>query len=354
MTIMRRLRIPDGTPEAQYRHAGLLAVQVCLLLTTACTLALSGPLRVGPTDQILLTLLLIQHTGYVLWLRRAPHQFQLIGLLELGGELLAATYRMHQVLLVDHTAHGLSGYSYWLALPYIVASLALPPRAALAVSGGYLLVLVALGAAYWTHPDVPHGLRQDNGNAWLQMLLMHAALLTVITLQQHLRLRYALAVTRAERRSAQALRDPLTGLPGRRALDDWNRAPGRTHSVVYFDLDHFKRVNDTHGHDVGDDVLRHVARAAHATLRTDDRVLRWGGEEFLLLIRGDAGAARAAAERLQTQLRSHRHPVAGAITLSCGVAQLAPHETLHGALRRADEALYAAKRAGRDTVEVAA
>ncbi|AWT34246.1 hypothetical protein GCM10008956_33550 [Deinococcus arenae] len=350
---MRRFRVPDGTPEAQYRHAGLLAVQLCLLLTTACTLALSGPLRVGPTDQVLLALLLVQHAGYVLWLRRAPQRFQLIGLLELGGELLAGTYRMREVLLVDHTAHGLSGYSYWLALPYLVASLALPPRAALAVSGAYLLVLGALGAAYWTNPDVPPGLRQDNGNAWLQMLLMHAALLTVITLQQHLRRRYALAVTRAERRSAQALRDPLTGLPGRRALDDWPQLPGGLHSVVYFDLDHFKRVNDTHGHDVGDDVLRHVARAARAALRAGDRVVRWGGEEFLLLIDGDAAAARAAAERLQDRLRRDPHPVAGPVTLSCGVAHRRPGEPLDSTLGRADRALYAAKRAGRDAVEVA-
>ncbi|WP_174367384.1 diguanylate cyclase [Deinococcus sp. JMULE3] len=350
---MPTVRIPPGSPEAQYRRAGLMIVMTCLLLTSVVTLLLSGPLEVQRTDRLLLGLLVVKNAAYLLWLWRAPQQFQLVGALELGGEILAALYRMHDVLLLDHTAHGLSGYSYWLALPYLVASLTFPAGAALAAVTPYLLGLGVLGAAYWQADAVPDVLRQDNTNAWLQMLLMHTTFMAVITLQQQLRRRYAHAVALAERKSAQALLDPLTGLPGRRALHDLLDGPHADLSVVYFDLDHFKRVNDTYGHDVGDDVLRHVARGARASVRAGDRVGRWGGEEFLILVRGDAGVAAQIAGRLREHLRAHPHPVAGAVTISCGVAQRRPGEDTASALRRADQALYAAKRAGRDTIELA-
>ncbi|GGR99722.1 GGDEF domain-containing protein [Deinococcus sedimenti] len=351
---MLTVRVPPGSPEAQYRRAGLLIVMICLLLTTAATLLLSGPLQVGRTDQLLLGLMLLKNAAFIAWLWRVPGQFQLVGALELTGEVLAGLYRMHDVLLVDHTAHGLSGYSYWLALPYLVASLTLPAGAALAAVTPYLLGLGGLGVAYWLAPGVPDALRDDNANAWLQMLLMHTTFMAVITLQQQLRRRYAHAVALAERKSAQALLDPLTGLPGRRALHDLLDSAPDGLSVVYFDLDHFKRVNDTYGHDVGDDVLRHVARAARASVRAGDRVGRWGGEEFLILVRGDAAVAARVAGRLRAHLHAHPHPVAGPVTLSCGVAQRHPGEDISHTLRRADQALYAAKRAGRDTVELAA
>ncbi|GGL17197.1 GGDEF domain-containing protein [Deinococcus radiotolerans] len=350
---MLTVRVPPGSPEAHYRRAGLLIVLTCLLLTTGVTLLLSGPFQVGRTDQLLLSLLLVKNAVFITWLWRAPGQFQVVGALELTGEILAGLYRMRDVLLVDHTAHGLSGYSYWLALPYLVASLTLPAGAALAAAAPYLLALGALGVAYWLTPGVPGDQREANTNAWLQMLLMHATFMAVITLQQQLRRRYAHAVAQAERRSAQALLDPLTGLPGRRALHDLLDAPHDVMSVVYVDLDHFKRVNDTFGHDVGDDVLRHVAHAARASVRAGDDVGRWGGEEFLMLIRGDAAGAALIAARLRAHLRDHPHPVVGAVTLSCGVAQREPGEAISSALRRADQALYAAKRAGRDTVELA-
>ncbi|GAA0509045.1 GGDEF domain-containing protein [Deinococcus depolymerans] len=350
---MHRFRISGGPAEAQYRRSGLLIIFSGLLTATAITLALSGPLRVGATDRLFLLLMVVKNALFLAWLWRRPQLFQLIGGIELTGEIVAGLYRMQQVLLVDHTAHGLSGYSYWLALPYLVASLVLPTHAALLVSAVQLTGLAVLGGLYWADPLVADSVRQDSANAWLQMLLMHSAFLAVITLQQHLRRRYALNLVEAERRAALALRDSLTGLPNRRALQTWLDAQREGCSVVYLDIDHFKRVNDVHGHDVGDSVLRHVAGQARQCVRQGDQAGRWGGEEFLLLIQGDAQVASRVAERLRAQLRAERHPVAGVVTVSCGVAQAHPGESADALLRRADRALYAAKRAGRDTVEVA-
>jgi diguanylate cyclase (GGDEF)-like protein len=165
----------------------------------------------------------------------------------------------------------------------------------------------------------------------------------------------------------QSVRDPLTGLYNRRYLTEAlereiHRAARRhgTTALIAFDIDHFKRFNDTFGHDAGDHVLREIARSAAERLRAGDVLCRHGGEEFIVLL-PDAGAIDAArvAEALRAgcaELRVERHQrLLGQVTLSAGVAA-APEHALDAAtlLRVADDALYAAKRAGRNRVVVAA
>ena len=122
------------------------------------------------------------------------------------------------------------------------------------------------------------------------------------------------------------------------------------------DIDHFKRINDEHGHDGGDAALRQVAQRLQALLRQGDTLVRWGGEEFCLCLRGvDAEGARAVAEKLRAGLAAEAVPLpdgaARAITASLGVAMLRPDEPLAAAVGRADQALYVAKRHGRNRVE---
>jgi len=155
--------------------------------------------------------------------------------------------------------------------------------------------------------------------------------------------------------------DTLTGLPNRRRLEEACQIQmtrvkrhGEKLSVIMIDVDKFKSVNDTYGHQAGDLVLQTVAQVLDVTVRDSDFVGRWGGEEFMVLCpatkRSDAGIV---AEKLRAAIAAHDFPIVGSKTASFGVAQLAPDEPLEHAVERADAALYRAKQNGRDRVELA-
>ena len=158
--------------------------------------------------------------------------------------------------------------------------------------------------------------------------------------------------------------DPLTGLHNRRHFDARASAElersvryGLHVSAVMLDIDHFKDVNDTHGHAAGDIVLAEVARECLSTLRVPDLDARYGGEEFCFLLpETESQAAAVLAERLRAAIAGLRFAVGAdefSVTVSLGVAERKDeHDTLEALLRRSDEALYAAKRAGRDRVAV--
>jgi diguanylate cyclase (GGDEF)-like protein len=164
--------------------------------------------------------------------------------------------------------------------------------------------------------------------------------------------------------AAQARRDPLTGLENRRAFDEAidgslarMRRLDEQFVVVAIDVDHFKKVNDTHGHGAGDDVLRSIGATLSSSIREVDRAFRIGGEEFVVLLADvDIAGARTAAERLHTQIGTTSVATTGTqlrVTASFGMAQAAVSSTAPALLRAADSALYAAKAAGRNRIEVA-
>lgn len=164
---------------------------------------------------------------------------------------------------------------------------------------------------------------------------------------------------------ATSLTDALTELPNRRyamkRLDaEWISAErtGRPLSVIMMDIDHFKHVNDSHGHDAGDQVLRRVGEALRASFRQSDDVCRFGGEEFLVVCKNTAlEDAHAIAERARAVMEAKRideHGFCGSITASFGVASSQQGVgDVTGLLKAADEALYTAKEAGRNRVAVA-
>jgi diguanylate cyclase (GGDEF)-like protein/PAS domain S-box-containing protein len=176
---------------------------------------------------------------------------------------------------------------------------------------------------------------------------------------EHLSELVSLAITSAEtrRRLAQsAVTDPLTGLANRRAFDERlaaeiarARRHGRPLALVMVDIDEFKRVNDTHGHQAGDRVLRAVADALAATTREGEIVARVGGEEFAWLLPDAAvGDAFRAAERARAGVAATTVEPVGAVTVSAGVADLLAAGGAEDLVARADRALYAAKSSGRD------
>lgn len=158
--------------------------------------------------------------------------------------------------------------------------------------------------------------------------------------------------------------DPLTGVNTRRVLeerlvDEHGRAQRYGHSfcVAMVDTDHFKDVNDTAGHVTGDQVLRELTGILVRELRATDVLARYGGDEFVVLMpETKLGDAVAVAERMRHKVQARLKADGGPLTISCGLAEWsgAPGESGTDVLRRADGALYAAKRAGRDRVEVAA
>ena len=161
----------------------------------------------------------------------------------------------------------------------------------------------------------------------------------------------------------QARTDALTGLLNRRGFETQMafamalaRRSTRPLSVIAVDVDHFKRVNDTYGHEAGDEVLRRLARTLETRLRGSDVIARLGGEEFVALLPDtDLEGARAIAQTLVTAMAQQQDPVVGTITVSAGVASMrGADDTGAAILRRSDIALYEAKGQGRNRVCVEA
>lgn len=158
-----------------------------------------------------------------------------------------------------------------------------------------------------------------------------------------------------------AIRDTLTGLYNRRHGEELLRQAQERidrgdppKAALLLDLDHFKRVNDQHGHAAGDGVLRTFAELCRLSLRATDAVIRWGGEEFLVLLSGED--AQTPIQRLRDAVAATRVPVDGGdgelrFSFSGGLAWMEPGDSVDRLLERADLALYSAKGMGRDRVE---
>lgn len=155
-----------------------------------------------------------------------------------------------------------------------------------------------------------------------------------------------------------ATTDTLTGLRNRRAFKEFaemeiKRAErhGNALSLVMFDIDHFKRINDTFGHLIGDEVLVHVAKLIGERIRASEILARWGGEEFILLLpQTDMENAVHLAGELRTLMQANAFPQVGAVTASFGVTQFSPGDSMDSLLHRVDIALYRAKENGRNQV----
>ncbi|SDO99808.1 diguanylate cyclase (GGDEF) domain-containing protein [Klenkia soli] len=284
------------------------------------------------------------------WCRLAPAGSRAAGIAVVTGSLLAVA----AVAVSAHLFGGLvQGWPALLGLPVVHASSQLQRRA------GRVVTAFSCAAAAWLAVDFA----QDGGRMVVDVLLVVGCLLLLAAFTQH--------TADDQERLAESLEriagvDVLTGLVTRRVLDDAavlalaaTTTPGGT-SLVLLDLDHFKSVNDTHGHPVGDRALQLVAGLLTASVRRSDAVVaRLGGDELAVLLRGctpDTAVARVSA--LVGAVRRTPLVVPGIgslpLTVSVGIAHAPTHaEDLRSLYAAADEALYAAKRAGRDGWAVA-
>lgn len=161
-----------------------------------------------------------------------------------------------------------------------------------------------------------------------------------------------------------AMTDPLTGIGNRRHIESRLRAAlavvqnsSSLVGLLFVDVDHFKQVNDTYGHNTGDDVLRMVANTLHYAVRATDTLGRWGGEEFIAILYDmqEKEALQAIAEKLRALVESSRLDVNGeglAVTVSIGGTLLSPADTPELLVQRADQLMYLSKQAGRNRVTI--
>ncbi|MBS2019824.1 MAG: GGDEF domain-containing protein [Deltaproteobacteria bacterium] len=212
--------------------------------------------------------------------------------------------------------------------------------------------------------DVVQGIdgAMEAGNGWVAAFAIELVLYAVGTVFIILMLVSERTVD-AHKNAASV--DPLTGLFNRRGFSELTErmirreaTAGRGVSVMIFDIDHFKSINDRFGHSMGDTVLETVAAALMRAVRPYDTVARWGGEEFVILLPNvDESAAAMSAERLRREIeRTEFFSATGAavkVSVSIGVATRTPKETYEALLERADRAMYEAKATGRNRVCVA-
>lgn len=198
------------------------------------------------------------------------------------------------------------------------------------------------------------------------LLSVHVFNLTVVfCMFSYLALFYVVTVTRAHKTLARmATTDSLTGLFNRRHMIELTEKVLARHNrqssnltLMLLDIDHFKQVNDQYGHDTGDRVLEAVTHLLKSSLREQDFIGRWGGEEFLAIL-PDANFSHAveSAERIRKAVQALEMHCDGSkvrVTLSIGITQYRAGEALSVTIARADQALYQGKSAGRNRVEVA-
>ncbi len=209
----------------------------------------------------------------------------------------------------------------------------------------------------------PEGVRSVIEGLTASGLAMQTTIETSRSELDSTRSRLEQVTTELESARAQARTDPLTGAVNRRGMEEVlgreiarARRTGSPLSLALLDIDHFKRINDEHGHDVGDQALVHFAKVTKLAVRGSDVICRFGGEEFAVVLpETSTKQAFFVVDRLRLKLDSARLPVAGGelqIRFSAGVAEYYG-EDQDALLKRADEAMYAAKRSGRNRVMVA-
>lgn len=242
----------------------------------------------------------------------------------------------------------------WIPVMYVFAFTVADGKTSVAISLGIMMFFIAV--------SLPYLVRNIGGlyaNFTLQLHVVSAVLIAALYFFSSYEVRLQVAQQALDQLAHLSSTDELTKLPNRRhmasrigaELAQFERAGG-SFAVVLFDIDHFKAINDRCGHGVGDEALRALATRAKQQFGDADALGRWGGDEFLVLLR-DIGAAEAL--RLADALCVHvaAEPLFGSqrVAISCGVTMARNGDSIDSLLQRADAALYAAKRAGRNRAE---
>ncbi|MFV8834402.1 GGDEF domain-containing protein [Aquisalimonas sp.] len=268
------------------------------------------------------------------WIYRRGHVAPLFNAVVVATAITAVLVSIHELTLVG---------VYWAYPLVLVFYLLYSFRIAAAINLGFLVVVTPV--LFMVMP-IEHVLR----------------IVSTLLLTSSFTFLFAHNLQRSARElEGLAMEDPLSGAGNRRQMESrldeavyLRDRYGLPCSLIVLDIDHFKRINDTRGHLMGDEILVQLTELLRHRLRQSDRVFRYGGEEFVVSLPSTrAGAATRIAEKLRARVASTRFPGTDQLTVSAGVAELRYGETQRDWLRRADAALYAAKLAGRNRVNVA-
>lgn len=153
----------------------------------------------------------------------------------------------------------------------------------------------------------------------------------------------------------ESKKDHLTGLPRRDSFynDTSTKRNSTAYTLAILDIDKFKNINDTYGHNVGDIVIKTFSNIVASNLRLEDKIYRYGGEEFVIaFVNTNVEQAKQGLQRIKDKIKEHIFPEGFSISFSSGICALTDHETLESCIEKADMALYKAKQSGRDRIEI--
>ncbi|MBM6619614.1 GGDEF domain-containing protein [Bacillus suaedaesalsae] len=274
--------------------------------------------------------------------------FRLVEFVTLGvssfSHLITTFYSLNWIVLKQQETIGSS--SYWTTLIYIYIFVTLKGRTGAIYS--FLLWLATFGLVLLFWPELTPEFK-DN---FMQYMLANLVYISFLFAS----LRIMRTYTESELLEKMAYQDSLTGIANRRQLLEWieqlvKKQPAHM-SVIFFDIDHFKRINDQFGHLIGDQVLVEFTNVIKEHIQPEDYFGRWGGEEFVVITLQSLPETIQLAERLKEIVSEHCFTKVGNVTSSFGVDTLRPGEQPDSLFDRADTALYLAKQEGRNLVKV--
>ncbi|MBP1934904.1 GGDEF domain-containing protein [Ammoniphilus resinae] len=236
-------------------------------------------------------------------------------------------------------------YVLWSPIYFVYIFMVLERKKALAYSLLILLITIVMG--------IPH-LHNPRANDTLIQFYISTVLYTLILFYFQ---RIVSAYIESDMLRKNAYYDSLTDIGNRRAVDTWIEneikrcnESSSVFSIIYFDIDHFKRINDEYGHDVGDYVLKEFSSLVKSYIRSSDFFGRWGGEEFIILTNRSLTESIQFSERLRIIIENHSFRYVDHVTASFGVSYFQPNDVPKTIVKRADQALYSAKNNGRNRV----
>jgi len=332
-----------------------LVIAVLLLGAVASLAALYLQVAIeatNPVDLTFLPLMFVLFLGMAVALLYRPDKLQIV---ENAAYLMLVLYGLSmlvfQVRFTLPVLHTFTETMFWFPMLYLVVYLLHRRAMAFRIAAGIWVVALVLGLVYAPLEDLWRERDAGAFNAMLQFYI--SGIVYAMLLYAFSRIEESYAENRM-----LAYLDHLTQLPNRRYgeavlvhLLRQVREYGGDFSVIMLDLDGFKKVNDRHGHDVGDRVLKRCALLIQRYLPRGARVIRWGGEEFLIVLPDhDERAALRAAEEVRRGLEKSPHEGVGVVYASLGVAGCRPGDTLDVLIQRADQAMYLAKQSGGNRV----